>query len=195
MDTSIESDDIIVADDVGVDPEDTGNVHSDEELDADSDGECPHDYIRWAESDEEDDGYGNILSPQPRRGLDELDEAEDNDHGDDEEPDLGSPGDALDPQSNEEGREQGEQGEQDGGVDADASDNSASVKHPSEHYGRKRDYKKKACELAAAVIESQNWTDKRKDWFKSEFRERASVSCKTLEEACRNFTGRGVAQC
>ena len=42
MDTSIESDDIIVADDAGVDPEDTDNVHSDEELDADSDDECPY---------------------------------------------------------------------------------------------------------------------------------------------------------
>mgnify|MGYP006131159119 CR=1 FL=1 len=40
MDTSMESDDIIDADDVDVEPEDTGNVHSDEELDADSDEEC-----------------------------------------------------------------------------------------------------------------------------------------------------------
>ena len=169
MDTSIESDDIIVADDVGVDPEDTGNVHSDEELDADSDDECPYQYNRWVESDDEDDGYGNILSPEPRRGLDELDELEDSDHGDDMESDLGSPGDARDPQSNEEGREQGEQGEQDGDVDGDANDNSASVEHPSDHYGRKRDYNEKAYELAAAVKDSENWTDEREDWFINEF--------------------------
>ena len=42
MDTSMESDDIIDADDVDVEPEDIGNVHSDEELDSDSDDECPY---------------------------------------------------------------------------------------------------------------------------------------------------------
>ena len=169
MDTSIESDDIIVADDAGVDPEDTDNVHSDEELDAESDDECPYQDNRWDESEEEDDGYDNILSPEPPRGLDALDELEDSDHGDDMESDLGSPGDARDPQSNEEGREQGEQGEQDGGVDGDANDNSASVQLPREHYERKRDYNEKAYELAAAVMESQNWTKEREDWFILEF--------------------------
>ena len=144
-------------------------MHSDEELDADSDDECPYQYNRWVESDEEDDGYDNILSPEPPRGLDALDELEDSDHGDDEESDRDNPEDALDPQSNEEGREQGEQGGQDGGVDGDANDNSASVQLPRKHYERKRDYNEKAYELAAAVMESQNWTKEREDRFRDEF--------------------------
>ena len=94
---------------------------------------------------------------------------EENGHSDDDESDQDDPEDGRDPQSNEEGREQGEQGEQDGGVDGDANDNSASVKHSSDHYGRKRDYNEKAYELAAAVNGSENWTDERKDWFKNEF--------------------------
>ena len=81
----MESDDIIDADDVDVEPEDTGNVHSDEELDADSDDECPYQYNRWDESDKKDDSCENILSPQSARGSVELDEVEDDDHGDDEE--------------------------------------------------------------------------------------------------------------
>ena len=64
----MESDDIIDADDVDVEPEETGNVHSDEELDAGSDDECPYEYNPWNESDEEDDGYENILSPLSARG-------------------------------------------------------------------------------------------------------------------------------
>ena len=115
MDTSMESDDIIDADDVDVEPEDTGNVHSDEEHDADSDDECPYEYHRWDESDEKDDSCENILSPQSARGSVELDEVEDDDHGDDEESDRDSPGDVRDPQPNEAEREQGERGEQDGG--------------------------------------------------------------------------------
>ena len=86
-------------------------------------------------NDNQDKGYGKAISYAYKYILQKLFML---DIGDDEEPDLGSPGDARDPQSNEEGREQGEQGEKDGGVDGDANDNSASVKHPSDHYGRKR---------------------------------------------------------
>ena len=129
MDTSIESDGIIDPDGMDVDPEDTGNVHSDEELDADSDDECPYQYNRWDETDEEDDGYENILSPQSARGAVELDEVEDKDHGDDEESDQDSPGDARDPQSNIEEREQGGRGEQDGSVDGDANFRPAAQSH------------------------------------------------------------------
>ena len=144
-----------------VDPEDIGNVHSDEEHDADSDDECPYEYHRWDESDEKDDSCENILSPQSARGAVELDELEDNDHGDDEESDQDSPGDARDPQSNIEEREQGGRGEQDGSVDGDANDNTASDEHPLEHYRRTRDYNKKAYELALAVKNSENWTEQR----------------------------------
>ena len=165
----MESDDIIDADDVDVEPEDTGNVHSDEELDAGSDHECPYQYNRWNENDEEDDGYENILSPQSARGAVELDEVEDYAHGDDEESDRGSPGDARDPQPNEAGREQGERGEQDGGVDCDADDNTATVEHPRYHHKRKNDYSIPTHVLARLVLTSNNWNDERKTWFKDEF--------------------------
>ena len=185
----MESDDIIDADDVDVEPEDTGNVHSGEELDADSDDECPYQYNRWDETDEEDDGYDNILSPQSVRGPVELDEEEENAHGDDEESDRDSPGDARDPQPNEAGREQGERGEQDGGVDGDADDDTASDEHPHEHYGRIRDYTKRTYELARRVLAAKDWNAGRAAWFKCEFfRAKYPGNPGALEETCRSFT-------
>ena len=169
MDTSIESDGIIDPDGMDVDPEDTGNVHSDEELDAGSDDECPYEYNPWNESDEEDDGYENLTPYQSARGAVELDEVEDSDHGDDEESDQDSPGDARDPQSNIEEREQGGRGEQDGSVDGHANDNTASDEHPLQHYARKRDYNKNAYDLALAVKNSENWTGQREELFTNEF--------------------------